>query len=75
MLLAVDVGNTNLTTGLVRDGRLVATRRASSHLRFTDDELEVAIEGLLRLDGASLDDAATIVLASVVPALTAAGCG
>lgn len=72
MLLALDVGNTNLTTGLVRDGRLVATRRASSHLHFTADELEVAIDGLLRLDGATLDDAATIVLASVVPTLTAA---
>lgn len=72
MLLAIDVGNTNLTTGLVRDGRLIATRRASSHLRFTADELEVALESLLRLDGASLDDATAIVLASVVPTLTAA---
>ncbi len=71
MLLAVDIGNTNLTTGIVRDGRLIATRRASSHGRATADELEVALAGLLGLDGVSLDRVDAIALASVVPMLTA----
>src|SRR5436190_3394881 len=40
MLLAVDIGNSNISTGLFRNGSLVATRRATSHARATADELE-----------------------------------
>jgi type III pantothenate kinase len=70
MLLALDIGNTNVTAGLVRNGRLVATRRAGTHARATADELEVALSDLLTLDEASLADVDAIALASVVPTLT-----
>ncbi|HYM84125.1 MAG TPA: type III pantothenate kinase [Candidatus Dormibacteraeota bacterium] len=70
MLLALDIGNTNVTTGLVRDGRLSSSRRAATHAHLTADEVELAVGGLLGLDGASLADVDDIVLASVVPALT-----
>jgi type III pantothenate kinase len=70
MLLAVDVGNTNLTLGLVRAGALVATRRAATRSMATADELELLLEGLLRLDGLGLGDVEAIVAASVVPRLT-----
>src|SRR5512135_862880 len=72
MLLALDIGNTNVTTGLVRDGRLGPSRRASTHAHLSSDEIELALAGLLGLDGMSLDDVGDIVLASVVPALTEA---
>ena len=72
MLLAIDIGNTNVTTGLFRDGALVATRRAATHARATTDEVELLLEGLLRLDAATLDDTRAIACASVVPALTGA---
>jgi type III pantothenate kinase len=72
MLLVVDIGNTNVTTGLVQAGSLVATRRAGSHARSTADELEVLIDGLLRLDDVAFADVSSIACASVVPALTAA---
>lgn len=72
MLLAVDVGNTNISFGLVRSGNLVATRRAATHRALTADEIEVALDGLLRLDGASLADVDAIALASVVPSVTVA---
>jgi type III pantothenate kinase len=72
MLLAVDIGNTNLTLGSIRDGRVVSTRRATSDPQLTSDELEVTIEALLGLDGGSLESVDTLTLASVVPALTAA---
>ena len=72
MLLAIDIGNTNITTGLFRDGALVATRRAATDARATADELELLLDGLLHLDGASLDDVRAISCASVVPALTSA---
>ena len=71
MLLAIDVGNTNVTIGLLRGGRLVATRRAATVARATADELELQLDGLLRLDDASFGDVEAIACASVVPALTA----
>jgi type III pantothenate kinase len=70
MLLAVDIGNTNVTTGLFRNGMLVATRRAASRGRATADELELLLDGFLRLDGAELGSIAAIACASVVPHLT-----
>jgi len=72
MLLAVDVGNTNVTTGLFRNGALAATRRATTHPRASVDELEHLLEALLQLDDASFADVSAIVACSVVPALTAA---
>jgi type III pantothenate kinase len=70
MLLALDVGNTNITMGLVHGEAIVASRRAATRPSTTADELEMLIEGLLRLDGATLADVTGISLASVVPALT-----
>jgi type III pantothenate kinase len=72
MLLAVDIGNTNITSGLFRNGSLVATRRATTHARATTDELEHLLDALLRLDDASFGDVSAIVCCSVVPALTGA---
>lgn len=71
MLLAIDIGNTNVTTGLFRAGVLVATRRAATVGDATADELEVTLAGLLALDEATLADVSAIACASVVPALTA----
>ena len=70
MLLALDIGNTNMTLGLVHGEAVVASRRAATRPGATADELEVLLDGLLRLDGASLSDVTGISLASVVPALT-----
>jgi type III pantothenate kinase len=72
MLLALDIGNTNVTLGLVAGETIMAARRASTRAASTPDELEVLIDGLLRLDGASLADVTGISLASVVPTLTTA---
>ena len=72
MLLAVDIGNTNVTTGLFRNGSLVATRRATTHARATADELEHLLDALLHLDDATFADVSAISSCSVVPALSAA---
>ena len=71
MLLAVDIGNTNVTTGLFRNGSLVATRRATTDARATADELEHLLDALLRLDDATFADVSAIAACSVVPSLTA----
>lgn len=72
MLLAVDIGNTNVTVGSFRNGSLVATRRTATEPQATADELELRLIDLLRLDEAVLADISAIACASVVPALTAA---
>ena len=72
MLLALDIGNTNVTVGLFRAGALLATRRAATNARATTDEVELLLDGLLRLDGIAITDLDAIALASVVPALTVA---
>jgi type III pantothenate kinase len=72
MLLALDIGNTNVTVGLFRAGALLATRRAATNALATTDEVELLLEGLLRLDGIALADLDAIALASVVPTLSGA---
>jgi type III pantothenate kinase len=70
MLLAVDIGNSNVTIGRFRNGGLVATRRARTRPGASADELELLLDGLLRLDDAAFADISAVVAASVVPSLT-----
>ena len=72
MLLAVDIGNTNVTVGVLRAGTLAGTRRASTRPGATTDELDLLLEALLRLDGLTWADVGSVVCASVVPSLTSA---
>jgi type III pantothenate kinase len=70
VLLAIDVGNSNVTIGSFRNGSLAAVRRAATPANATADELEVLLEDLLRLDDAAFADISAIACASVVPAVT-----
>src|SRR6478752_8782504 len=63
MLLALDIGNTNVTVGLFRAGALLATRRAPTDARATADTFELLLDGLLRLDGIGLADLDAMALA------------
>lgn len=72
MLLAVDVGNTQTVLGLLSDEKLVGHWRISTNASLTADELRVKVSGLLALDGLSWGDVNHVILASVVPRLTAA---
>ncbi|MCS6799309.1 MAG: type III pantothenate kinase [Myxococcota bacterium] len=70
MLLAVDVGNTNIVLGLYDGERLVHDFRIESARERTADEYLVLIASLLDLVGVRRDEVSAAVLASVVPALT-----
>src|SRR5688572_21766024 len=70
MLLVVDVGNSNLTMSLVGDGVLGSVRRAATAPDATPDELELLLDGLLRLDARRLDHVSSIACVSVVPPVT-----
>ena len=69
-LLAVDIGNTNVTLGLFRDAELIGSWRATSRATATPDEVAAMVQGLLALDGHRLDALDAVALASVVPPLT-----
>ena len=72
MLLVIDVGNTNLTLGVVEAGLIVSVRRAATPRAGTADEVELLVSGLLALDGRTLAAVERVAIASVVPVATAA---
>lgn len=69
MLLAVDVGNTNIVLGVFDGERLVADYRLHTDERATGDELGVLVTDLLQRSGLSPDDVDAVIVCSVVPTL------
>jgi type III pantothenate kinase len=72
MLLAVDVGNTNVTIALFDGERLVADWRVSSHRERTADEMAVELRQLFELRGLDFKAVTGVVISSVVPTLNPA---
>jgi type III pantothenate kinase len=72
MLLAIDVGNTNVTLALFEGERLVADWRITSHHERTADELAVELGQLFQLRGLDMAVVDGAVIASVVPNLNPA---
>ena len=70
MLLALDIGNTNITLGLFRGDVLVATWRIATDPARMSDEYGLMVNQLLTLKGISSDQVDAIALCSVVPPLT-----
>jgi type III pantothenate kinase len=67
MLLAVDVGNTNVTLALFEGDRLAADWRVSSHRERTADEMAIELRQLFSLRDFELAVVDGVVIASVVP--------
>lgn len=72
VLLAVDVGNTNIVIGAYRDETLVRTWRAATDAQRTEDELAAMIAAFLAREELGLADIDALVVGSVVPPLTLA---
>ncbi len=70
MLLAIDIGNTNVTVGVFDGDDLRATFRLSTDTRKMPDEYALAVSQLLPLRGLSLEDIDAVAVCSVVPPLT-----
>ena len=70
MLLALDIGNTNITLGVFDGERLAATWRLSTDHAKMPDEYSVTLTQLLQLRGMTVDDVDAVALCSVVPPLT-----
>ena len=67
MLLAIDVGNTNLVFALVEDGAIRARWRIATDARRTGDEYAVWLHQLMELEGFGRGDVKQIIVGSVVP--------
>jgi type III pantothenate kinase len=71
MLLAVDVGNTEIVLGVFRGNDLEHTWRASTMAERTSDEFALLLSGFLSNAGMSFESQVTgVIVASVVPAVT-----
>ena len=70
MLLAIDVGNTNVTIGVFDGEKLIATWRLASDRERLADEYAVTMLSLLQSQGIERADIHHAVIASVVPLLS-----
>ncbi|HEY8417875.1 MAG TPA: type III pantothenate kinase [Limnochordales bacterium] len=71
MLLAIDLGNTNICFGLYRGEQLLRTWRLSTDLRRTSDEYEIQIDNWFQRAGHSPLEVDAVVIGNVVPPLEA----
>src|SRR5215211_4324190 len=67
MILAVDVGNTNLVFALVNRGEIKARWRIATDPRRTADQYSVWLHQLLELEGFSRADVDAVIIGTVVP--------
>ncbi len=70
MLLAVDIGNTNITLGVFENEELRATWRMASNVNQMADEYSALLLVLMRHQNLDISDIKDIALCSVVPPLT-----
>ena len=70
MLLAVDIGNTNITMGVFDDDALAAKWRIATDASRLADEYALMVNQLLPYRGLSPTEVSAVALCSVVPPLT-----
>lgn len=69
MLLAIDVGNTNIMIGVFRGDKVSVCWRIATQRESTEDELGITIKDLLGHSHLELGDITAMVISSVVPPL------
>ncbi|MBR3308823.1 MAG: type III pantothenate kinase [Lachnospiraceae bacterium] len=67
MLLAIDLGNTNIKCAIFDGKEITATFRLTTDKLRTSDEFGISIRSLLEFDGIKISDIDAAVIASVVP--------
>jgi len=69
MLLAIDVGNTNIVFGVYKGEELVYDWRIATDKNKTSDEYGLLFENIFRYHGLSTKDVEDVIISSVVPTL------
>ncbi len=67
MLLAIDIGNTNITIGLFKENEIEGTFRMTTKIPRTSDEYGIFFYNILHSRGLHRDDVDAAIIASVVP--------
>lgn len=67
MLLAIDLGNTNIKFAVFKEKEIVATFRLTTNMPRTSDEFGISIRALLESDGVEPSSIDAAIIASVVP--------
>ncbi|MBE6015310.1 MAG: type III pantothenate kinase [Lachnospiraceae bacterium] len=67
MIMAVDVGNTNITLGMFKEKNLMGSYRLTSKRPRTSDEYGSILQSMLDNTGITADDVDAVIIASVVP--------
>ncbi|HCU23485.1 MAG TPA: type III pantothenate kinase [Deltaproteobacteria bacterium] len=69
MLLAIDVGNTNMVLGIYREKSLLHHWRLETKKERTSDEFGILLKELFQFAGLTLDQVTGIIISNVVPPL------
>ncbi len=69
MLLAFDVGNTNIVLGAFKDGELIQNWRIATDNSKTADEFGMLINQFFAYEGLKVSDVEDVIIATVVPSV------
>lgn len=69
MILTMDIGNTNIKTGLFDGGEMVQYWRISTNKIYSSDEYGILLANLFAHSGVSTDQVEGIIISSVVPTI------
>lgn len=67
MLLAVDIGNTNITLAVFKKDRMLGNFRMTTKIPRTSDEYGLFLTDLLNTKGITVEEVKSVIIASVVP--------
>ncbi|EOS61836.1 pantothenate kinase, type III [Firmicutes bacterium M10-2] len=67
MLVAIDVGNTNITIGVFKKDELITSYRLTTKIRRTSDEYGSSLVNFLTAAGIDTKDVHNVIVSSVVP--------
>lgn len=69
MLLAFDVGNTNIVLGVFKDGELIQNWRLETDSRKSADEYGMVINQLFAYESLDVNDVEDVIISTVVPSV------
>ena len=67
MLLAIDIGNTNILIGGIKDDQIIFKARIATDRTRTSDQYGVEIKNMIEALGAKISDISDCIISSVVP--------
>lgn len=69
MLLAFDVGNTNIVLGVFKEGQMIANWRMETDNKKSADEYGMIISQLFKYEGLKMENVRDVIISTVVPSV------